>query len=110
MPNAARLGDLVEGMTTGEHHGHTPPHDPCKLTGIIVQGSSNVFINGKPASFIGNKVEETDCCGDGIGSLLIGSSSVFINGLPAVRLGDLTKPHNGTAKVIKGSDNVFIGG
>lgn len=111
MPKAARLGDLVKGMTSGEHHGHTDnPHDPCELNGVISKGSNNVFINGKPASIVGNDVSETDCDGTGTGVLTKGSSTVFINGKPAVRMGDKTTPHDGTAEVITGSSNVFIGG
>jgi len=46
-----------------------------------VQGSSDVFINGKPAAVQG------DATGCG-GSIASGASGVFINGKPMARIGD----------------------
>jgi uncharacterized Zn-binding protein involved in type VI secretion len=51
--------------------------------GAIVEGSSNVFINGKPAATMGGK---TGCGGVTVG----GGGGVFINGKPAARAGDMT--------------------
>lgn len=47
----------------------------------IVQGSPDVFINGKPAAVQGDKT------GRG-GSIVSGASGVFINGKPMARVGD----------------------
>lgn len=110
MPAIARFGDMVKGMTDGEHSGHLVPHPPCELTGSISEGSPNVFINGRPAAVLGSKTTEQDCCDSGkSGKIITGSSKVFINGIPAARAGDLVEPHNGTAKVESGSPNVFAG-
>jgi uncharacterized Zn-binding protein involved in type VI secretion len=46
-----------------------------------VQGSPDVFINGKPAAVQGDKT------GRG-GSIVSGASGVFINGKPMARVGD----------------------
>ena len=48
----------------------------------MVEGSSDVFINGKPAARLGDK---TNC-----GVVVRGSSNVFINGKPMARVGDNT--------------------
>ena len=50
--------------------------------GGVVQGSSNVFIDGKAAGRVGDK---TNC-----GVIVRGSSNVFINGKPMARAGDNT--------------------
>jgi len=96
MSAAARLGDLDSG------HLCFPPR-----TGIT--GSTNVFINGRPAHRMGDGWN-LHCCpkkGCHPGVVSGGSSSVFINGLPAARLGDST----GCGGIIAmGSSNVFIGG
>ena len=73
--------------------------------GVIISGSPDVFINGKPAAMaMGSAVK---CSDDGSQQMAEGSSRVFINGLPAARIGDRTTCD---AKVMTGSDNVIIGG
>jgi uncharacterized Zn-binding protein involved in type VI secretion len=47
----------------------------------VVEGSSNVFINGKPAAVQGSSTG----CGGSIGT---GSSGAFINGKPMAGAGD----------------------
>ena len=112
MAEAARLGDAVLGVTAGEHTGHTTPHGPSQITGNISGNCSrNVFINGKPAAYIGSITTENDgCCGSSFGAVGAGSSSVNINGIPAARNGDALNAHNGTGIVNSGSPNVNIGG
>jgi uncharacterized Zn-binding protein involved in type VI secretion len=62
---AARKGDAVPGE------------------GSMVQGSPNVFINGRPAGTVGDRT--------GCGGIVVGNGAgVFINGKPAARTGDLT--------------------
>jgi uncharacterized Zn-binding protein involved in type VI secretion len=48
-----------------------------------VEGSPNVYINGKPAALQGSR---TGCGGPIVG----GASNVYVNGKPLARSGDLT--------------------
>ena len=52
---------------------------------VVVEGSSDVFINGKPAVTAGDK---TSCGGIVVG----GSASVFVNGKPLVTSGTAVAP------------------
>lgn len=49
----------------------------------VVEGSPNVFINGRPAAIVGGR----NGCG---GAVVGGSSNVFINGRPAAQAGSPT--------------------
>jgi len=75
-----------------------------------IEGSPNVFINGKPAMRAGDSYAPGFCpvCLTSVPSRKLekGSSSVFINGVPAGRIGDAL---SGGGVVIGGSSNVFIG-
>jgi uncharacterized Zn-binding protein involved in type VI secretion len=51
--------------------------------GALIEGSPNVFINGKPATVVGDR----NGCG---GSIASGGHGVFINGKPVARQGDRT--------------------
>ncbi|WP_368528113.1 RHS repeat-associated core domain-containing protein [Enterobacter cloacae] len=73
--------------------------------GVITSGSPNVFINGKPAALATDST--VDCSDDGSQQMAEGSKRVSINSQPASRIGDRTTCD---AKVMTGSDNVFIGG
>ncbi|WP_288490970.1 RHS repeat-associated core domain-containing protein [uncultured Pantoea sp.] len=73
--------------------------------GKITTGSPNVFINSKPAAMATNSI--VACKDDGPQQMAEGSSRVYINGLPASRIDDRTTCD---AKVMTGSDNVYIGG
>lgn len=112
MSGAARLGDHVQGVTSGEHSGHVPPHTPMQFTGEISGGcASDVLINGLPAATLGSSTTERDaCCGASQGAVAAGSTTVFINGKPAARAGDALSAHSGTGTVTGGSGNVLIGG
>ena len=112
MAQAARLGDAIQGMTSGEHSGHGQPHSPSVISGEISGGcSGDVNINGIPAATVGSITAETDdCCGGGTVSVAAGSGSVFINGLPAARQGDALNAHNGVGAIASGSSDVQIGG
>lgn len=109
---AARMGDTVTGMTSGEHSGHEEPHGPSEISGEISDGcSEDVFINVEPAAVAGSiTTEMDDCCGGGEGTIAAGSSSVFINGKPAARDGDALAAHDGEGAVSSGSEDVLIGG
>jgi len=97
MPAQARLGD------TGSGHGSFPSTN-------IIQGSPNVFVNGKPAARQGDALaphsspSPSPPHGRNIAS---GSSTVFINGKPAARVGDSI---NCGGSIVSGSGNVFTGG
>ncbi|MFC5475130.1 PAAR domain-containing protein [Paraherbaspirillum soli] len=77
--------------------------DPLSHGGSITKGSSNVFINGKPAAYV---TSEAACSADGKQTISKGSATVFINGKPAVRVNDTASCG---ATVTSGSSNVFIG-
>ncbi len=99
MPAAARLGDSCSG------HG-------CFPATPIVAGSSDVFINGKPAARQGDTVLLHACpcpkMPHGIHgrSISAGSSTVSINGKPAARVGDAV---GCGGSVAAGSGDVLIG-
>ncbi|MGJ7549082.1 PAAR domain-containing protein [Pseudomonas alloputida] len=79
----------------------------CSETGKIRSGSSNVYINGKPAA---RAHQDSVECSDHSGApkaIAQGSDSVYINGQPAARVGDRTVCD---AKISAGSPNVNIGG
>lgn len=96
MPSAARLGDS------------TIPHSGWS-GGTITSGSSNVFINGIPASTIGDSgTPHTKPKNPPHGVVVSsGSKSVLINGKAAARIGDACSC--GSA-VGSGSRDVMIGG
>ncbi|WP_368268048.1 RHS repeat-associated core domain-containing protein [Enterobacter cloacae] len=73
--------------------------------GVITSGSPNVFINSKPAAIATDSAVK--CSDDGSQQMAEGSKRVSINSQPASRIGDRTTCD---AKVMTGSENVFIGG
>jgi len=95
MPAAARLGDTCTG------HGCWPPRASSA-------GSSNVFINGKPAHRVGDGWSSHCCPNNGCHSsaLAAGSGSVFVNGAALGRVGDSVACGSAVAS---GSGNVFAG-
>lgn len=109
MPSVSRLYDSIQGMTAGEHSGHTEPHAPSEITGDIHDSvSSNVFCNRTPVAVVGSTTNEYDsCCGMSHGSVAQGSPNVFVNSKPIARVGDSINAHNGTASITGGSNNVF---
>lgn len=73
------------------------------------QCSTTVFINGKGAVRLGDKIamhNKFNCVPDE-STLSSGSSTVFINGKAAGRIGDEYTSDN---TITSGSENVFIGG
>lgn len=96
MPAATRLGDNCTG------------HDSCPSV-PLVEGSPNVFINGRPAGRVGDHYSSHGCIVHSSHQDVIvsGSGTVFINGKPAARVGD---PVSLGGSVQDGSGNVFIGG
>lgn len=73
--------------------------------GQILNGSGNVFINGKPAVTVGSKIKPHGSGPHAAATMVKGSSTVFVNGKPLVRAGDdASCGHKAT-----GSDNVRAG-
>ena len=95
MPSAARKGDI------GAAHG-------CFPSSPAIEGSGDVFINGKPAVRVGDAYAAHGCgkCAPHGRNAAQGSATVNINGKPAVRIGDSIHC-GGNAQT--GSPNVFIG-
>ena len=101
MPAAARIGDSCMIHCS-----------PFNVSG----GSSNVFINDKGASRVGDSVmphlkiiipPKKPYCLPHTAAIASGSGSVYINGKKAARVGSSIK---GCTKVTGGSGDVFIGG
>ena len=81
-------------------HGCFPPRK-------ALEGSDNVFVNGKGMSRVGDAWETHCCtiiCHDSIG--VQGSEKVFINGRAAMRIGDAIECGS---VVAQGSSKVFFG-
>ncbi|MFP1736432.1 PAAR domain-containing protein [Lonsdalea quercina] len=99
MPSAARLGDSCSG------HG-------CFPATPVIQGSSDVIINGKPAARKGDMVLLHACPCPTMPhalhprSISAGSSNVIINGKAAARVGDAI---GCGGSVAAGSGDVIIG-
>lgn len=96
MPAITRVDDTDTG------------HDACPPT-QLVEGSPNVYINGKPVGRVGDAYAPHGCIvhPSHAGHIASGSSSVFINGKAVGRIGD-TVDCGGT--VASGSSDVFVGG
>lgn len=93
MSEAVRVDDITTGH--GDFGSQT-----------VIEGSPNVFINGKPAVTVGDKVSEhtyEDNTHEGVVST--GSPTVFVNGKPKARKGDSVSC-GGTLD--SGSSNVFV--
>jgi uncharacterized Zn-binding protein involved in type VI secretion len=98
MSAVAKVGDLETSFVT---------------TPVIVTGSPDVFINGRPVAregdFTGTFKKKQGRSIVTLTSQLLtpsGEQTVFINGKPIAQIG--TPGTNGT-KVVTGSENVFIG-
>ncbi len=96
MPGAVRLGDVCTG-----HDTFSPRPN--------VEGSPNVFVNGKPSHRKGDAWDShcnsvPVCHGSTAGK---GSSTVFVNGKPKCRIDD---PVACGGTMATGSGNVFVGG
>ena len=92
MPKASRLGDIFK-------------HGPI-VTGALITGSPNVFINSRPAA---TTIISVGPCAKEKGlpmPVATGSSTVVINNQKAARIGD--KLICG-AKLTTGSSDVIIG-
>jgi hypothetical protein len=107
MPAVAIIGGIVLGITTGEHHGHTDPHESGILTGTITSGTNKLRINNVYVALEEESVSEEDNCGSGIGKLGNSNHKLKINNKSVQCLGDPTLPHNGTAKIESGNSKII---
>lgn len=103
MPGCARVNDTIN---TG--HG-------CDTTATIVNGSNNVFVNGRSATFEGASISThtienpsaPPACIPHPGQIVNrGSETVKVNGKKMARIGDSAD----LGAVTGGSTNVFAGG
>ncbi|MCG8711035.1 PAAR domain-containing protein [Brenneria sp. 4F2] len=94
---AGGIGEVLGSMSWAPRH----------VTGMLTEGSPNVFINSRAAI---RAHLSSGQCGDHSGTVqrvAEGSIKVYINNFPAARVGDhLTC----SAEIHSGSPNVFIGG
>lgn len=107
----ACVGSIVEGMTSGEHTGHPVPHAPCTLTGTVTEGTPKLLVGGIPVSLEGHRVIEGDCCCGAkasTGALGNQQNKLRVGGLSVQHETDPTKPHNGSAVIIKGNSKLQI--
>jgi len=73
---------------------------------ILGQGNSTVYVNGLPASVLGDAVAGHGRNKHAGPKMITASSTVFFNGLPVCRMTDIAScGHSAT-----GSSNVFAGG
>lgn len=80
------------------------PPIPCP-NGSVIEGSTNTFIEDKPAARVGDAT--SNCCGGECfcpNRTLTGSSKTFINNRPAVRLIDTVS----CGRFLTGSIKTFI--
>lgn len=93
MPGVVRLGDICTG-----HDGYPPRAN--------IEGSPNVYVNGRPAHCQGHAWGihcKKSCHG---GSLASGSSTVYVNGR---QLGYIGAPVDCGSSCATGSSDVFVG-
>ena len=106
MPGASRIGD--KALNASDAHGC--PACPHPVVGPAIDGSRDVFINGRAAIRKDDPGTQTACCGPNMWWAQGFSGTVFINGKGVVRVGDQTRHCGGTGNMIEGSDNVIVGG
>ncbi|MFA5733239.1 MAG: PAAR domain-containing protein [Acidithiobacillus sp.] len=104
---SARVGDKALCPI----HSHGRPDCPhLNSNGPITVGSSNVFINSKPAARQNDSGVHAVCCDVNTFKITTGSSTVFVNGKPLARQGDSTLHRNiGSGTIQNGSSNTFVG-
>jgi uncharacterized Zn-binding protein involved in type VI secretion len=103
MPQVARLADKAQ--TSADAHGC--PACPHPAIGPIVQGSTDVFVNGRPAARKGDKGVHAVCCGPNTFTIAKGSPDVYVNGQPLARMNDKTQHCGGTGPITEGSPDVY---
>ncbi len=105
MPGQGRLGDAAN--ITNDAHGC--PGCPHPGSGPAIQGSADVFVNGRPALRVDDVGIHAACCGTNMWQAQQGAPTVFINGKAAFRMNDPSKHCGGQGKLIEGSNDVIVG-
>ena len=103
---------LLFARVTDEHRGicsHSAPCCPHIVTGTIVTGSPDVFVNGLQAARLNDSVVH-NCPHCGTGHISSASGSVFANGIPVARLGDAVTYPGGGGIITTASPDVNAGG
>ena len=92
----ARIGDVHKGICN-----HGLDCCPHSVTGTIVQGSPDVFNNGKNVARNGDHVVH-NCphCGTGY---IVSSSTVKVNGISIAHLGDTVIYPGGSGTIVSSS-------
>ena len=91
MPAVARLADFCLGH--------------CYEPRANVQGSENVFVNGRPVHLLSHYWPTHTCGQSSHDSITVqGSENIFVNGLPLARIGDALSCGD---MIAEGSENVF---
>jgi uncharacterized Zn-binding protein involved in type VI secretion len=95
----------MPGLATLGCHHTCPAYDGDRphIGGPVLGGSATVFVGGKPACRVGDKLQ---CNSANPDTVALGSATIFVNGLPAARAGDPTA-HGG--RLAEGSPTVFGG-
>lgn len=104
MSGAARLGDLAQVRADA----HGCPACPHPGVGPITTGSSDVFINGRPAARQGDLGLHAICCGPCTFKIAKGSHTVYVNGKPLARRDDKTQHCGGNGPITIGSPDVIV--
>ena len=73
--------------------------------GVLIQGSSNVFVENKEAVHIGDIVAPHGRFPHSSPIMISGSKTVFVNNIPICREGDIAS----CGHVVTGSSTVFAG-
>ena len=106
MPGQGRLGDKAQV----QQDAHGCPGCPHPGVGPAIAGSTDVFVNGRPALRVDDVGVHAVCCGTNMWQAQQGSATVFINGKAAFRQNDPSRHCGGSGKLIEGSDDVIVGG
>lgn len=101
--NSVRVGDIGHNPDD-THGGDCCPHD---VAGPVIDGSPDVFINGRKSGRVGDPGVHALCCGPNTFVIATGSPNVFVNGIPKARLHDVTAHCGGDGNLVTGSPNVF---
>ena len=88
---------------------HIGPYGPMQVIGPILQGSPNVFINGLPASRVGDIGMHTICIGPNSFTVSSGDNEVLIDGKPAAMFESSQTQHcGGTGHILGAHQNFFV--
>jgi len=102
MLQMARVTDVHEGICC-----HGSPCCPHNVTGIIVGGSPDVFVNGLQVARLNDEVSH-DCPHCGTGWISTASSTVSANNIRVARMGDIVIYPGGSGIITTYSNDVFV--